>query len=430
MVLCLPIQYGILRTSPRQSRGLLLIVAATLFLITSLPALAAEPLLLVGKEAMDATFLGATKNGELQFDIKGEDHSIQIKRLVRWSTQSPNAKQSEVILTDGSRLVLADSWTGQPAWQMNDSNISVTTETFGEVDLQRDQVRALLLQAPQGGMQRRQFLDRLLEATEEHDTVRLTNRDQWQGHVVRLSKTHEGPRRVHLLPDSADVPLQLPESRIAAILFGYPGEPRKQKGAIVGLRDGSLLKAETFIADDKQLHLRLACGVSLSGTSRQDIVYVRSLMVSCTYLSDLVATAYQHNPSLEIPWPYRRDRNILNGPLQAAGRSYAKGLGMPTAARLTYRLDSAEIAGHYKRFIASVAVDDQAAKRGSVVFRVYLQHAGDWQEAFVSPVVRGGDPPLAVSVELRDAKQLAIVTEFADRGDECDYANWLEARLE
>ena len=409
------------------SLRLLLISATIFFLEASLPALAAEPLLLVGKETVDATFHSSTAQGELQFKVKGKPLPLRLQEMVRWSTQSPTAEQSEIVLIDGSRLVLAESWVGRPNWQLAENSISVTTKLFGEIELQRNRVRAILLHAPKGRQQRLRFLDQLLDETEKLDRFYLTNGDQWQGDVVRLEKNQEGSRRIHCLLGPGGDPLQIPESRVAAILFGHQDTlSKQQKELVVGLSDGSLLVTESLVTDAEQLRIRLAGGTSLIGTDQRDITYLRSLTASCVYLSDLLPSNYQHNPYLEIPWPYRRDRNILNGPLVVAGRSYAKGLGMPTSARLTYRLGSKQ----RTRFVASVAVDDIAGGRGSVVFCVYFHHDGDWQEAFVSPVVRGGDPPVAVSVELGDAKQLALVTKFADRGDECDYANWLEARLE
>jgi hypothetical protein len=44
-------------------------------------------------------------------------------------------------------------------------------------------------------------------------------------------------------------------------------------------------------------------------------------------------------------------------------------------------------------------------------------------------VVRGGDAPTHISVELGDATAIALLVDFADRGDERDLANWLNPRL-
>jgi hypothetical protein len=35
-----------------------------------------------------------------------------------------------------------------------------------------------------------------------------------------------------------------------------------------------------------------------------------------------------------------------------------------------------------------------------------------------------------VAVEVVGAPELALVVDYADHGDECDYADWLDARLE
>jgi hypothetical protein len=36
---------------------------------------------------------------------------------------------------------------------------------------------------------------------------------------------------------------------------------------------------------------------------------------------------------------------------------------------------------------------------------------------------------LELSLDVRSAQRLAILVDFADRGDQCDYANWLDLRL-
>jgi hypothetical protein len=106
--------------------------------------------------------------------------------------------------------------------------------------------------------------------------------------------------------------------------------------------------------------------------------------------------------------------------LRAGGRSYVKGIGMHSASRLTYRLD-----GKHRRFEAEVAIDDETDGRGSVVFRVFV----DDREAYKSPVIRGGMPPAPISVDIRGGKRLSLIVDFAERGDELDHADWLNARL-
>ena len=69
--------------------------------------------------------------------------------------------------------------------------------------------------------------------------------------------------------------------------------------------------------------------------------------------------------------------------------------------------------------------DDQAEGGGSVGFRVFV----DGQVRYASPVVRGGQAPLPISVDVAGAKRLDLVVDFADRADQVDHADWLDARL-
>ncbi len=104
---------------------------------------------------------------------------------------------------------------------------------------------------------------------------------------------------------------------------------------------------------------------------------------------------------------------------------YLKGLGMHSPARLTYELDDA-----YERFQAEVAVDDEAKAGGSVVFRVFVDDgSGRWQQRASSETVRGGEAPRTLSADVKGAKRISLLIDFADRGDELDHADWLDARL-
>jgi hypothetical protein len=65
-----------------------------------------------------------------------------------------------------------------------------------------------------------------------------------------------------------------------------------------------------------------------------------------------------------------------------------------------------------------------------VVFRVYLVKDGQLTLAYESPIVRGDEAPLAIEVALEQSPLIVLLVDYADRGDEWDHANWLDARLE
>jgi hypothetical protein len=129
-------------------------------------------------------------------------------------------------------------------------------------------------------------------------------------------------------------------------------------------------------------------------------------------------------PYLTLPWPYHRDRSVTGTLLRAAGHRYIKGLGVHSAARLTYRLDAA-----YRRFAADVALDETAGggadRGGNVRFRVFV----DGKQQAVTDPITGDQTPRSVEVDLTDAQRLDLIVEYAQRAAVLDRADWLDARL-
>ncbi|MGI9429655.1 MAG: NPCBM/NEW2 domain-containing protein [Bythopirellula sp.] len=398
-------------------------------------AFADTALMMIGQPATEATLVNSETDGTLQFRIAGKTRDVSLRQLVRWKTLPITRRQSELVLVDGSRLVLADVWTGEPVWQVLGDVFMASTELFGKIELPCSQVRAILLKrskvqenCPQDLAQPNEAGDS--EEESRSDVVCFLNGDRWEGKLDRLAKNDQGQWCIFWSTDSAKDPLPLPVSQVAAIGLGnrLPRAAAKAR-IVVGLRDGSVLWAESLVANSESLQVTLSGGVELIGSDHREVAHLRSLESESVFLSDLEPADYRHLPYLEIRWPYQNDRNVLAKPLRAQGQIFAKGIGMPTAARLTYPLP-APGRKRWQRFVAAVAVDDAAGRGGSVIFRVYLKQAGSWQLAYESPQVRGTDVPVPASVDLGMATQLALVTDFAERGDELDYANWLDARLE
>jgi len=148
---------------------------------------------------------------------------------------------------------------------------------------------------------------------------------------------------------------------------------------------------------------------------------------SFEYLSDLpLADAGPVSPfgdSLGYTWPHRVDRAVDGGPLQVAGKVYARGLGVHAPSRLTWSLE-----GRPADLRLGVGVDDsgrRAERGGSVRFRVL----GDGRVLWESGVVRAGQPVLTPpGLELRAVRELVL--EVDPQGDfVLDRANWLRPLL-
>jgi hypothetical protein len=72
-----------------------------------------------------------------------------------------------------------------------------------------------------------------------------------------------------------------------------------------------------------------------------------------------------------------------------------------------------------------VGQDARAGDLASVVFRVLVDRA----EVYVSPPLTRRDPPVPIDVDVSGGGLLILVTEFGDRGDVQDCADWADARL-
>lgn len=128
---------------------------------------------------------------------------------------------------------------------------------------------------------------------------------------------------------------------------------------------------------------------------------------------------------LGMTWPHRMDKSVLGGELRAGGESHRRGIGMHAPSTLRFAL-----APGYERLRGFVAIDDSAlvnaaSARGSVVFRVRADGATLWE----SPVLRGGDAPLALPALALAGKQ-QLVLEVDPAGDFAgDRADWLDLVL-
>lgn len=140
-----------------------------------------------------------------------------------------------------------------------------------------------------------------------------------------------------------------------------------------------------------------------------------------TYLSDLPWA------SASSGWgPPERDRS--NGeagagdgrPLSIGGREYARGLGVHSDSRITYRLG-----GAYATFLAEAGVDDEAGESGSVTFEVWA----DGVRLFDSGPIRGGMPPREIRIDVSGKSTLTLVVTDAGDGNGSDHADWAGARL-
>jgi hypothetical protein len=340
--------------------------------------------------------------------------------------------RADVLLLDEKQIVLGDATgLGRGLWD--------------ESTLPRAAVRGIMLQPPAGQAERDRLWKELTSSSAAEDRLIFSAGESIAGTVVSAPKLGrftptDPPERgeaFELLRRGSVEPVVVPAAKVIAICFA-DGSPARDTGrrmaAWLGLTDGSLVRAAALSVKGDVVTVALAAGGELKTTltGRDDpearfwdsIRYIEPASSRVTWLSDLEPVGFKHIPFVSVSRPFGVDASVLGSRLRRGGAVFRKGLGMPSASRLAY-----DVSG-YRKFEAEIAIDDAAGIDGSVVFKVVLEvEPGNWATAHESPVVRGGDAPVPVSVDLKGAGRMALLVDFADRGDVCDYANWLQARL-
>jgi hypothetical protein len=111
------------------------------------------------------------------------------------------------------------------------------------------------------------------------------------------------------------------------------------------------------------------------------------------------------------------DRSIRGTMLTIGGRVYAHGLGVLSGTTLSYPIPESA-----SRFHTEVGLDETAGVEGSVVFRVEL----DGRKAYSSNVIRTGDAPITMDIELGESRTLTLIADYGPDGDVNDLADWGE----
>jgi hypothetical protein len=338
--------------------------------------------------------------------------------------------RADVLHLDGESLVIGDaSGLGRILWE--------------ESKLPRAAVRAILYQPPAGEADRDRMWDELAKNDGTSDRLLLVGGESLAGTLVaapldgRFLPENETPGKgvFQLLRPKGTEPLSIPAGKVVAVSFASPPAVLPDGMSVwLGTADGSLVQVARIEVQAGVVKLPLATGGALiaplgsrddpNGKFWDEVTLLEPNSPNAVWLSDRKTLGYKHIPFLSIAWPYADDRTATGTRLRTAAGVVRKGLGMHSTARLAY-----DTAG-FRKFEAELALDQSVGRSGSVVYKVLLQDAaGAWLPAYESPIIRGGELPVPISIDLKGATRLALIVEFADRGDELDVANWLHARL-
>ncbi len=397
------------------------------------PAAGAEapPAVPAAGEPFQADLTGIAANWQITFGIGAKQLAMPAADLVCWGRCLEQGRGGALVLADGS-LLMAEVVAADK------ERLTVNSDVLGTLKLPLEILSGIVFHLPSQPPDRDKLVDRLARAAGDADRLLLDNGDELAGLLTGIVDD--------VAKLETDVgPVEIKIDRAAALIFNPTLKHKMAKSnqlrAWVGLSDGSRLFCTRLLLDRQSLQIT-AFGQRFTA-SPSALVFLQPLGGRAVYLSDLKPVEHHQTPYLDLSWPYRTDRNVTGGLLRCGGRLYLKGLGVHSADRLVYAFSPLPQAEEgqavkmsplplgegqgvtAKRFEAELGIDDSADGQGSVQFRVLV----DGKEKFASPIVRGGDPPLPISVDIADAQKLELVVDYADRGDVLDHADWLNARL-
>ncbi|MHB8900604.1 MAG: NPCBM/NEW2 domain-containing protein [Thermoguttaceae bacterium] len=377
-------------------------------LLLSLPgaATAATPIAVpTDGDPFAARLSAADAKGLLTFATVGGEKTLAASGLVRWGDCAEPDRAPVFVLRDGTLLVAGLLEAG-----MNE--LALDSDAVGLVRLAPAQIAAIVMQLPAARLDRDRLFDEAVRNDQATTRIVLLNGDRMYGELLAIDAQNVSLR-------TSVGPVALPWDRVSTLTFPSASQAPVAASTVLGLADGSRIRVRQWATVEGSVTMETVGGAAWKAGADQ-LVFVQPAPPRVVYLSDLEPIGYRHVPYLDRTWEYRADRNVQGGLIRCGGRLHLRGLGMFTAARISYAPPE-----NAAQFQASLGIDDATEGMGSVRFRVFV----DAEEKYVSPTVRGLAQPVPIRVDVRGARQIDLVVDYADRADVQDQADWLDARF-
>lgn len=370
--------------------------------------------LLTDGSTASGRILKIAPNGDVTLVAPGAPEKVvpldRLVKLTRANLNPPMTPEAMVVLfPDGDRLHRA------AVAGANETALDVQSYSLGNLSVPLESLLGLVFSLPQDVEAADALVQRVRNEARNTEVLWLANND-------RLGVGFLGMSDKEIRYRAAQKDAAIERGRVVALGFdpALAAYPRPDGGFLeLTLADGSRLGVSAPRLERGQLLAKARFGAELR-VPLAELVRVHARTPSVAYLAERTPARERYVPYVGPSRSFRRDATIEGHPFKLGGVEYDRGLGTTSRTLLAYRLEKGD-----RRFQAQVGVDDRAGPLGNVVFRVLL----DAKEVYASPPMSAGDPPRAVDVDLGGGGVLILVTEFGQRGDVRDIADWVEARI-
>ena len=357
--------------------------------------------------------LGEKDGVRLVTDL-GVEQPIPMDRLVKLTREgaSPpsNSEGSDLVLfPDGDRLARCK------VGKTGEFNIGVHSFALEDLSIPLDGILGLVFDAMNESGGAEGLVARVRTEPRESELVWLANGDKLPGLFAGLDDKK-------LLFQPATGKIEIPRPGVVALGFAQgqvnyrrPEEPYLEltlvDGSRLGVTNVRVERGQVVAMTRFKAEVRLPVG---------ELALVHAINGAVAYLSDREPVGTIYVPYVGPTRPYRRNATVAGEVLRVGGHAFDRGLGTQSRTVLVYKLEPGS-----KRFQAQIGLDDRAGPLGNVAFKVMV----DRTMRFESPPMTSGEPAKVVDVDLAGAKLLILMTEFGERGDVQDHADWIEARI-
>jgi hypothetical protein len=344
---------------------------------------------------------------------EGASRALPLNRLIKLTRDVPivfpPTERSQIVLPDGDRIFRVN------VGSTTDTTLEVKSDALGKLTVPLDCFLGMILSSPTQTGAFEALWDRVRAEPRSTEVVWLMNGDRLAGGFLGLDE-----RQIQIQIDGKPVEVE----RTGVVALGFdPGQvnyPRPKTDFMeLTLQDGTRLGVTEPRIDDGSVLATTRFGQPIKFPLSQ-LVRVHARSSSVVYLSERKPAGSQYSSYIGPKRDYRIDQTVDGHMFQLAGHTYDRGIGAQSRTLLAYLVEPGD-----RRFQAMVGVDERAGPLGSVVFAVLV----DGKERFRTPPMTDREVPRTIDLDVTAAKFVILATEFGDRGDVRDLADWVEARM-
>ncbi len=397
----------------------------TVFLLCAQPLVATQPVdpgakfpEVVVKTVTENAYRGqwqslSLDDGLLLKPDSGKTIHVSTDDLVRIETVTAPSNKDRNINGYRVQTIQRNTFIGRLAWSENSEKLRVISPDFGEWDVKLDDLKSIQKVATDVSdhIHISKWIRNFGDA--DNDLILTTNGDTISGFVAGMAPTG-------IIIDTGAGEATIAFAHLSAISLANPSTAvTSGKHFKVTLNGGSKVTTKHLSLKKNALLLGMPNGQQLNINPHQ----MRSIEVfgaRWVWLSTLDPISDHHTPMLSLPWPMKRDSNVLGNPLKVSGESFNYGLGVHSRSSVSY-----DLRGQYTEFVTFFGLDDSAGSLADVDVHILV----DGRRLYEKPNVTAGVLHGPIRFDIRQANHLELIVDFGERGDVQDRFNWIESAL-